>query len=71
MEYRGNGINPIVIVKKVGVSKIGTPTFILVFYGGIREKELRVLSHKGTTTLRSSFGVPSAKVQSGNGVVSE
>ena len=56
MEYRGNGINPIAIVKKVGVSKIGTPTFILVFYGGIREKELIVLSHKGTTTLRSSFG---------------
>ena len=56
MEYRGNGINPIVIVTNVGVSKVGTPTFVFGFYGRIREKELRVLSHKGTTTLRSSFG---------------
>ena len=30
-----------------------------------------VLSHKGTITLRSSFGDPSVKVQSGNGMVSE
>ena len=55
----------------MGVSKFGTPTFVLGFYGRITEKELRVLSRKGTITLRSSFGDPSVKVQSGNGVVSE
>ena len=71
MEYRGNGINPIVIVTNEGVSKVGTPTFVFGFYGRITEIELRVFIHKGTITLRSSFGDPSVKVQSGNGVVSE
>ena len=75
MEYRGNGINPIVIVTKVGVSKVGTPTFVLGFLlrdNGERVESFYPQGHDNASLfLRSSFGDPSAKVQSGNGVVSE